>query len=370
MSDPLGSIKVEGEDSYGKKLAESLPVVGDAVKAYNGYSDAKDDGDVTASELRGIATDGANFISSCSDVVSDFATDPIGWLVGQGLDFLISIIQPLQDLIHLASGDGPALSKASENFQNIAEGISGFADQFSEESRTALSEWNGGAAEAAAARFGDFTKGIRAVAGDAGNIAQLLKISSMVMTVIEEFIKALLTEFVTWLIMIWIPALAAAIPTAGASTAAAGAATGVRAAQTGSRAAKQVNWLRKLLDKIQELLSKLRSIIAKQGDGFRQAMSNKRMRANLAKERVDSALADGTKASWRDRLNHAETGMVGERVTDGFVRSMKEATIGFGEEQIAKPGIRSHVNDAKTAHEAGDVGEDQATEKTSRQLDF
>jgi hypothetical protein len=58
--------------------------------------------------------------------------------------------------------------------------------------------------------------------------------------VIEEFIKALVTEFITWLIMIWIPALAAAVPTCGGSTAAAGAATGIRGAQTGARATGQI----------------------------------------------------------------------------------------------------------------------------------
>ncbi|EHR59411.1 hypothetical protein [Saccharomonospora cyanea] len=370
MSDPLGSIELKEEDSYGKQVAEAIPVIGGGIKVLNGYNSAREDGDVSASDLRGLAADGASFISSCSGVVSDFATDPIGWLVGEGLGFLISICQPIQDAIHFVSGDGPALSAASESFANIAQGVSDFADQFFEECRTTLAEWDGGAAEAAAAKFGEFAQGIRAVAGEAGNIGQLLKISSMFMTVIEEFIKALLTELVTWLLMIWIPALAAAVVTAGASTAAAGAATGVRAAQTGARATKQVNWLRKLLDKIQDLLSKLRNFIAKQGNGFRQAMNNKRIRADLAREAVTEARAKGTKASLKDRLNHAETGMVGERVTDGFVRSMGEAANDFRKESFKNSALAGYYNDFRSASEAGDTGEEQSTEKTSGQLDF
>lgn len=368
--DPLGDIEVEDEDSWGKKAAEAVPVLGDGIAAYNKYDEATEEGDLGTSDLRDIAVDGVGFVSSCKDAVSDFATDPIGWLVGEGLDFLISICQPLQDLIHLASGDGPALSTASDTFTNIAEGVKQFGDQFAEEARSALAEWQGSAAETAGEKFGEFGKGIKAVAGEAGNIAQLLKISSMIMTVIEEFIKALLTEFITWLIMIWVPALAAAIPTAGASTAAAGTATGVRAAQTTSRATKMFNWLRTLLDKIKGLITKLKNLIARQGNGFRQAMDTKRMRASLAGLEVDSARAEGRRAGLGTRLNNADAGMVGERVTDGFVRSMAEAGGEYLKEQVEVPGLAGHANDYKSYHDAGDVGAEQSQATTSEQLDF
>jgi hypothetical protein len=373
MSDALSGITIESESSYGEKVVEAvkgLPVVGGAVGIFAGAASAVSDGGLSGSDLQGLASEGASFISSCSSVVSDVATDPIGWLVGEGLDFLISICQPLQDAIHMVSGDGPALSTASGNFSSIAQGIANFADEFAEECQTALADWDGEAAEAAAAKFGEFTKGIRAVAGEAGNISELLQISSMIMTVIEEFIKALLTELITWLIMIWVPALAAAIPTAGASTAAAGAATGVRAAQTGARATKQVNWLRKLLDKIQELLAKLRDFVTRQGRSFREAMDTTRRQVTQATQRVDDALENGMRAGMRDRLLHAETGMVGSRVSQGFGKSMRGTATDFFKDQVSMSSLEGHYEGITGAAEARDIGEDQPTETTSRQLDF
>ncbi|WP_019818445.1 hypothetical protein [Saccharomonospora saliphila] len=369
-NDPLGGIELEEPDSYGQKVAEAIPIAGDAVATFNNYRDASEDGDVTTSELRSLAADGGSFVSSCMGAVSDFASDPIGWLVGEGLDFLISICQPLQDLIHMASGDGPALSNAAGSFGNIGQGIADFGDKFAEDAVTALAEWEGEAAQAAATKFAEFAKGIKAVAGEAGNIAELLQISSMIMTVIEEFLKALLTEFITWLIMIWIPALAAAVPTAGASTAAAGTATGVRAAQTGARATKQVSWLRKLLDAVKDLLAKLKSFLSRQGTGFRQAMANKRARAADATEEIRTARAEGTTTSWTTRLHDSQKGMVGERVTDGFGRSVFEALYDTTKEQASKSAMAGHYDDLRTWQEHGSLGEEQEKDRTSEQLDY
>jgi hypothetical protein len=196
-------------------------------------------GKLGGDEIGTLASDGVTFVSSCMGV-TEIASDPIGWLVGEGLNFLLSIVQPLQDAIRFVSGDGPALANAAGNFGNIGTGLQDYAQKFVEDAIQSLSQWDGPAAEAAATKLAQFSKGIDGIAGQAGDIAQLLQISSMVMTVIEEFIKALVTEFITWLIMIWIPALAAAVPTCGGSTAAAGAATGIRGAQTGARATGQI----------------------------------------------------------------------------------------------------------------------------------
>ncbi|OQO91053.1 hypothetical protein B1813_16300 [Saccharomonospora piscinae] len=370
-NDPLGSIELEEETSYGRTVVEALPFGGgDAVKIFESGASALSDGDLSLSEVQGLATEGTGFVNSCMGTASSLATDPIGTLVGEGLDFLISVCQPLQDLIHMVSGDGPALANAAGNFSAIGEGIVQFGDKFGQDAMAALAGWEGDAAEAAAAKLGEFAKGIRAVAGEAGNISQLLQISSMIMTVIEEFIKALLTELITWLVMIWVPALAAAIPTAGASTAAAGTATGVRVAQTGSRATQQVGKLRRLLDKVHDLLSRLKQWMSRQGNSFREAMDAKRMQAGLARMEVDAAAEAGTRASATARLYNADGGMVGERVTQGFGRSMRGTLSDTAAGQVSADSVAGYVEDAGTAQDAGDIGDDQSAATTSRQLDF
>lgn len=367
MSDPLGSIEIKEEPSYGEQVVKNIPLAGDL--ASNAMSAAKD-GDITGSEMTGLMTDGADFISSCSELASDMATDPIGALVGQGLGFLLAICQPLQDALHMVTGDGPALSVASENFANIGQGIADFADQLAEESASALASWEGQAAEAAATTFEEFTNGVRAVAGEAGNIAELLQVSSMIMTVIEEFIMALLTELITWLIMIWIPALAAAVYTFGASTAAAGTATGVRAAQSSTQVTKKVNWLQKLLNKIKEVLTKMKTWMSKQGRTFREVMDNKQTRVSEATKSVNDAMASGGRGSWSDRLHHEETGMIGERVNQGFKKQMGSTAQEWAKDQVSVDGIEGTVSDYNKAQERDEIGEEQWTMKTTQQLRF
>lgn len=180
--------------------------------------------------------------------------------------------------------------------------------------------------------------------------------SSMVMQVIEDVIKAILTEFITWLIMIWIPALAAAVPSCGASTAAAGAATGVRAATAVGRVSRIVAKLRQLLTKIMDFLRKLAAKAKNLGTGFKKAMADKKVRSQEATD----ALAG--KKSWEllrsnpvTRLN-SHDGMVGERMKNGFKKSMGDA---IGNEALAQinPYHEKGLRNTSLLQQAGEAGE-------------
>jgi len=271
VEDATKDVEIESPDADSfintDNLVDDLPIVGDAVGlAKDTISVAskltESDGGDLAAGVSTIATDVTGFIASSGDTIMEIASDPLGWLVGQGLDFLLSVVQPIQDAIHLVSGDGPALSTAAENFSNIGEGMSSMATDFVRVADEALAQWGGEASKAAKQRLAEFANGINGVAAKAGDIAQLLQISSMLMEFIEELIKAILTELITWLIIIWIPALAAAAPTFGASTAAAGTATGVRVGTTAAKTTGKVNKLREILQKVLEWLRKLQEKLA------------------------------------------------------------------------------------------------------------
>lgn len=221
-----------------------------------------DVGDV-AHHAASLLTDSVGFVQSLASTAMEIASDPLGWLIGQGLDFLISVIQPLQDALHFVSGDGPALEEAAGNFGSIGEGFQAMSEDFVRVADEALAGWSGEASEAAKAALADFADGVSGVAAKSGNVAEILQASSMLMTVVEEVIKAIITEFVKWLIMIWVPALAAAIPTAGASTAAAGTATTAQATTTVTSTTQKVNKLTQLLNKIKAWFAKLKSTFTK-----------------------------------------------------------------------------------------------------------
>lgn len=318
-------IKV-GEKTTGKKAVEAIPIFGNFVKAQEALGEAGGTGGAAA-----LSSEGSGLISGLVEAGQGLAMDPLGWLVGQGLNFLISVVQPLEDAIHFVSGDGPALQQAGENFGAIAAGIAELRTSFSDDLQSTVQTWGGSASEAAGTKLGEFAHGIDGVAAQAGELAELLMMSSMVMQVIEDVIKAILTELITWLIMIWLPALAAAVPSCGASTAAAGAATGVRVATTVGRVSRIVAKLRQLLTKIMDFLRNLASKAKNLGTGFKKAMADKKAAVAPADARLKKIMDENGKwsrefltASPKDKLNSSE-GMIGQRVKQGFWRSMGDA---------------------------------------------
>lgn len=345
----LSGITISDEMGYGEKVARGLPVVGGAVSAGLAMS---------AGDWRGTTVGAASFIQSCKDTVSGIATDPLGWLIGQGLSFLITVVQPLQDLIHFVSGDGPALANAASNFNKIGQGVAQYAEKFLSTMNEQLKDWDGDAKNAAKARMERFATGIGGTAGQAGDIAQLLQISSMVMTVIEEFIKALLTEFAEWLILIWIPAIAAAAPTFGGSIATAWTGTFAKGATTTAKATRQVSKLQKVLNMLKDLLEKLKTFMGKTKDFFKQAGTagkgfgqTVRMQSTLGARERGGKLLDDLDAvkSFPQRL--------GEKGVDSLKKQYTDPS------KIARNG-----NNVWKAGEYGSTGDDQSVEESSADL--
>lgn len=194
----------------------------------------------------------------------------------------------------------------------------------------------------------------------------------MIMTIVEDFVKAILTELITWLIMIWIPALAAAAPSFGASTAAAGAATTARVASTGSRVSQIVAKLRTLLDKFLAFLRNLAGRLGNVRTAFQRSMVQKEVGslfADMSKNLDDKSPL--TKLWSKD-------GMLGERLQKGFVSSMGTAMsdtavsqLGLGKNTNAgvdKP-LRN-ISNYQKAGEYDDTGADQPLQETKDYLDI
>ncbi|AUI59130.1 WXG100 family type VII secretion target [Amycolatopsis sp. BJA-103] len=390
---------------------KKTPIVGDAVQlgkdsvsAYKQVFDGKTqaDGADIAMGVTTIALDAKTLIQSGSQTIVDIATDPLGWLIGQGLSFLINVVQPVQDAIHFVSGDGPALSKAAENFGALAKALQDMSVNFDQVADERLAGWAGDAGTAAKKGLAEFSSGINGVAAKAGDMAQMLQLNSMVMTFIEELIKAILTEVISWLITLWVPAIAAAVPTCGASTAAAGAATPPKLAATATKTTGFVNRLRKLLSDVLAWLRK--------------------MQAKLADSKMGKFLTDGNRATDRfaDRMKNTksskgyvdalmgEKGMLGKRLDtprpvfnatkdavdvdatlrgemlrdvgkaakDGVVKGLTGSTTGDWQDKrgraILDAGgkVIGYAKDGKKAADHGDRGQEQSDEETKNDLDF
>ncbi|MBE1498989.1 hypothetical protein H4696_006089 [Amycolatopsis lexingtonensis] len=362
-------------------FAGSAVTVGkDVVSVYQAFTAPHPDGVDIALGLGTIATDTTSFIQSSASTITDIATDPLGWLVGQGLNFLISAVQPIQDAIHFVSGDGPALATAAGNFGAIATGLDELAKNFAQVADTSLAAWKGDAGDAARKSLGEFAHGIGGVSAKSGDMAQMLQLSSMLMSFVEDLIKAILTELVTWLIMIWIPALAAAVPTCGASVATAGTASEVKLGTTAAKTTKKVSKVRELLQKILDWLQKMKAKLAatKLGKVFAEGKTAEKL-AEIGQRDAGMGLVD--------KLKGAE-GMIGKRAGKNALSEIAKkggeaAAKGVFGFNPAKPGdnpaktlndhlgkLNSHVKNAKKASDYGETGTGQSDDETREDLDF
>lgn len=354
-----------GEKDTSQKVAEATPFYGAYLKTKEAAGKLSDGAD--GSEIAGLASEGTALIGSIGTSAYGIATDPLGWLVGQGLNFLISVVQPLEDAIHFVSGDGPALQQAAENFSNIAKGVAELRKKFDSDLQSAVQTWGGQTAEVASTKLGEFANGIDGVAGQAGELAQLLQISSMIMTIIEDIIKAILTELITWLIMIWIPALAAAVPSFGASTAAAGTATGVRVASTGSKVARIVAKLKDFLAKIMNFLRNLAKRCGNVRQAFQRSMANKQVNSHFADIAKDLGNKSPVVKLW------SKDGMVGERLQSGFGKSMGKAAVDAGKGQLgigtgANAGIDKPIRNVG-AYQKGEEYDNTGTDHSKQRIE-
>ncbi|MGC7093917.1 WXG100 family type VII secretion target [Amycolatopsis lurida] len=350
------------------------------VKDVKGAFESKDAGDI-ALAAGTVITDTTGFIQSIGSTAQEIATDPIGWLVGQGLSFLVSIFQPLEDAIELVSGDPEGLSQGAGNFKAIGESMVRMSQDLVRNADETLQEWTGDASEVAKKRLGEFASGIEGVAAKSGNVSEILQLSSMLMTIVKQVIMAIITELVTWLITIWIPALAAAVPTAGASTAAASTASAAKGASSVSKGNKIVQMLRRLLDKIKEFWAKLKDSLAKvKADGFLKSIKdNKAALDRVGKIGLEKGAGYGETLGKSVLTGLKEAGMKGLKEIPKATVGINPGNFGDGSGDGVKPGATvndlfakgiSHAKSGKKASDAGAIGDEQSHEETSDKLDI
>jgi hypothetical protein len=378
MTEPKQSIAdtldvTEYDESFAAnadRAAEATPVVGTVYKSGKSIAEhaqelgqAEDFGDVAAASGK-LVGDGAKFVGSAAADVTFFAMDPIGWLVSHGLNMLLELVQPLQDALHQVSGDGPAIGHASEEFITIAEGFVALADDFEKTGDTSLKDWVDDAGNAAREALGDFSSGIRGIGSSSGSVADVLKMWSMVMVVIEEVIKAIISELVSWLITIWLPALASSVITLGGSVAAAMTASVAKAASVFAKVTRHLGKFGKLLDDFMQFLVKVSG----------------KIEVVAAKFRIGKVIKEGGRT----------IPLVGSRVAqDTFVPSRRVITTAFGTSAGVGPlvtgaGIKAGIGAGKGIYrevnedvqqdgpifDESDAGGNQHPDQTRRNLDI
>jgi hypothetical protein len=233
---------------------DKIPFVGAGMGAWKSGEKFADDPGANWSELTSIG----GTVASMYGTVAAIGADPLNWLISQGLGFLIDWIQPLQDAIGYVTGNPERMDADMAKWARVQKALVPLSQEVRDAANAGLVTWEGEAAGAAKTKLNDFADGVLGVANDVSLIQTIMGVAKMLMELAYNFVLGLIAEFVEWMIMVWIPALASAPVTFGASTAAAGTATAVRAASTGSRATRFIARVNQILFKLKNVLYKLR----------------------------------------------------------------------------------------------------------------
>ncbi|MEV0714251.1 hypothetical protein [Asanoa sp. NPDC050611] len=188
--------------------------------------------------------------------VAMYAVDPLNALLSAGLSFLIDVVQPLEDLLGLVTGNPERMEGEIAKWERVGNALEPLAKEILEATREGLVGWQGEAADAARARMEEFAGGVAGIQGDVQQLVFILNTAKLLMDVAQAFVIGLIATFVEWLIITWATAIAAAVPTAGASTAAAGAATTAQGAIVTTRGVT-------FIQKVAQILARLKSVLTK-----------------------------------------------------------------------------------------------------------
>jgi hypothetical protein len=247
-----GSVDVGGFDLLRFDPVKDVPGLSGVPQAVSaGAKWASGDGDW--SELFNIA----GSIGDLGVNVLVYAADPLNFLISAGLTFLIDVVQPLEDLLGLVTGNPERMEGEIAKWERVGNALEPLAEEIRQAAQEGLIGWQGVAADAARARLDEFAQGVAGIGNDVKQLVMILNMAKLLMEIAQGFVIGLIATFVEWLVFTWTAALAAAAPTMGASTAAAGAATTAQGAIVTSRAVSFINRVVSVLQRLRTVLTRM-----------------------------------------------------------------------------------------------------------------
>lgn len=219
--------------------------------AYEAYQKYQEEGDW--GELNNIAAATADLGLNAAG----YLADPLNFLIGAGLGFLIDVIQPLEDALGLVTGNPERMEGEIAKWERVEKALQPLSEEIRSAANDGLVTWEGKAADAAKTRINLFADGVAATGNEVKQIVFVLNIAKTVMDIAQSFVLSLIATFIEWLVYTWVPALAAAPATFGGSTAAAGAATGVQTGVVSSRLSAFVTRVVNILKRLRLALTRM-----------------------------------------------------------------------------------------------------------------
>ncbi len=154
-----------------------------------------------------------------NDMVS-LATNPLSFLVSAGLDFLISLIQPVDDALGMVTGNGERMTAEINRWEGIKDGLPPIGEAIAKIPEGMISEWSGEDGDLAREKIKEFAESVFEL-GDMVQVLQgLMQLCELIATLIRKTLLNLISKWVTKQITQWAAATAASTFTFGGAAAA------------------------------------------------------------------------------------------------------------------------------------------------------
>ncbi|MBI1759203.1 MAG: hypothetical protein HYR62_08260 [Actinobacteria bacterium] len=145
--------------------------------------------------------------------------DPLGWLIGAGLSWLVGVFQPLEDGLGLVTGNGDRIKRDAEQWHEVARQLKALSVDLTGSWERGVEDWHGDAADRANARTSRFLDGVHGVGAQIEALGSVLGASQLLMEVARGLVLSIIAEVVEKVVVTWIAAQAVAVATFGASEA-------------------------------------------------------------------------------------------------------------------------------------------------------
>ncbi|MDA1363032.1 hypothetical protein O1R50_25690 [Glycomyces luteolus] len=167
-----------------------------------------------ASDKNRVKGDYEKFLSKAKGTVG---IDPLKWLVGTLVDFLVQTFQPLEDILGVVTGNEARMNVSANMWQEVGNAMPPIADHMLTVVEGELAQWEGEAGSAARARVMELGLMMDVMGHLAGGMEFVLHMMAGLAKALRTFVQKLITDGVVWVIKTIAPQIAASIATLGAA---------------------------------------------------------------------------------------------------------------------------------------------------------
>ncbi|QSB05531.1 hypothetical protein [Natronoglycomyces albus] len=149
-----------------------------------------------------------------------FGKDPLAWVSGTLVSFVIDLCQPLEDLLGLVTGNEGRMKTSCEMWLTVIEGARQTGNYIGETGLAAMEGWEGDDADAARERIVEIGRSLQYMSLWSVGLAAALRGYAIIAKKLEDKVKEFLGKIVKKAITQWLPKMASGVATFGATTAA------------------------------------------------------------------------------------------------------------------------------------------------------